>query len=320
MKVFISWSGEQSKQLALALKEWLPLVLHYVEPWLSQADINAGERWADEVAKELEACNFGIICVTRENLNSAWILFEAGALAKSLQTNGSRVIPLLLDLDFSEISGPLAQFQAKKVEMQGVLETVQSLNQAAATPASDERIRQLFGPLWPTLDAKVAAIPKGKSSHKALRPQVEVIEELVGAVRTMEARVRDLNDEPRPRRKNNRPHPHILYEFGRMIGGSRGDPVILLLAASMFRDELPWLYELGMEAYRNSGHKSTRVARESLGRFWQGLNLIIEGAFPIEHLGADSRILKDVLRDVSFLMERYDMSSNLRGEARNDEL
>jgi TIR domain len=114
MKIFISWSGERSEALATALKEWLPLVLHYAEPWLSRSDIDAGGRWGVEIAKELEACNFGIICITRENRDAPWILFEAGALAKSMQDG--KVIPLLLDLDKKEISGPLAQFQAKKVE------------------------------------------------------------------------------------------------------------------------------------------------------------------------------------------------------------
>ena len=71
MKVFISWSGERSHVLADALHEWMPLVLHYVEPWLSQADIEAGQRWAEQVAKELETSNSGIICVTRENAENS---------------------------------------------------------------------------------------------------------------------------------------------------------------------------------------------------------------------------------------------------------
>lgn len=57
MKVFISWSGERSQALALALRDWLPLVLHYVEPWLLEADVSAGDRWVQAVAKELEASN-----------------------------------------------------------------------------------------------------------------------------------------------------------------------------------------------------------------------------------------------------------------------
>jgi hypothetical protein len=38
MKIFISWSSERSHLLAQALHESLPLLLHYVKPWLSQAD------------------------------------------------------------------------------------------------------------------------------------------------------------------------------------------------------------------------------------------------------------------------------------------
>jgi hypothetical protein len=38
VKIFISWSGDRSHQLAQALHGWLPLVLPYVEPWLSQAN------------------------------------------------------------------------------------------------------------------------------------------------------------------------------------------------------------------------------------------------------------------------------------------
>ena len=122
MKIFISWSGDQSHALALALKEWIPMVLQYVEPWLSQSDIDAGERWDVKIAKELEAANYGIICVTKENAGAPWLLFEAGALAKSMEDG--RVIPLLLDIDFKEITGPLAQFQAKKVDKSGINDVV----------------------------------------------------------------------------------------------------------------------------------------------------------------------------------------------------
>jgi hypothetical protein len=68
------------------------------------------------VARELESTNFGIICVTAENLNSAWIVRGRG-LAKSLQ--GAKVIPLLLGLGFSHVSGALSQFQAKKLGKAG---------------------------------------------------------------------------------------------------------------------------------------------------------------------------------------------------------
>src|ERR1044071_5524752 len=101
MKIFLSWSGERSKSVALALRAWMPLVLHYVEPWLSDKDIAAGDRWSLEVGKELEQSNYGIICLTRDNLDAPWVLFEAGALSKALSAGS--VCPYLLDTDFRDI-------------------------------------------------------------------------------------------------------------------------------------------------------------------------------------------------------------------------
>lgn len=70
MKLFISWSGERSRAVGRALRDWIPLALHFAQPWLSERDIDAGERWAAEIGKELESSHFGIICLTQENLNS----------------------------------------------------------------------------------------------------------------------------------------------------------------------------------------------------------------------------------------------------------
>jgi hypothetical protein len=258
MKIFISWSGERSQKMAEALREWLPLVLHYADPWLSKSDIEAGERWSVEVAKELEASNFGIVCVTKDNLTSPWILFESGALAKSMADG--RVIPLLLDLDFQEISGPLAQFQAKKADQVGIRELVMSLNRSAQTPDPDDRLTKIFDPMYAQLGEKIAAIPSSGQPTKKARAQEDILEELVSGVRSVEMRVRDLgdDDEPMMRRKMRRRfNPEMIFELSHMIGRGRSDPIMILVVASLFRDEMPWLYELGTEAYRaiNSGNK-----------------------------------------------------------------
>jgi hypothetical protein len=58
--------------------------------------ISAGARWANELANELAGTRFGILCLTRDNLNSPWLLFEAGGLAKTVED--TFVCPYLLVL------------------------------------------------------------------------------------------------------------------------------------------------------------------------------------------------------------------------------
>ncbi|MBF0304307.1 MAG: toll/interleukin-1 receptor domain-containing protein [Alphaproteobacteria bacterium] len=292
MKIFISWSGPRSEALAKALREWFPLVLHYVSPWLSQSDIQAGERWGVEIAKELEASNFGVICVTRENVTSPWILFESGALAKSMQDG--RVIPLLLDLDFKEISGPIAQFQAKKAEQDGIKDLVISLNKAASSPIPEPQLDKLFAALWVQLENVIASIPKSGKPSKNSRPDGEILEELVSGIRGIEMRIRDIVDDPSARRpRRPRVHPIMLVDFARHLNEGRGDPIILLMVASAFRDSAPWLYELAVEAYRALKAGESEVSARPYHKFVAAIELLKGSSFA-EDLGIDKGQLKMV--------------------------
>ena len=117
-RIFISWSGELSKALGEAIKDWIPKVLQTVKPYFTPNDIEKGARWATEISGELGASHLGIICLTRDNQHSPWILFEAGALSKNLDE--SKVCPILFDFDTAELKGPLASFQATKFNKEDI--------------------------------------------------------------------------------------------------------------------------------------------------------------------------------------------------------
>ena len=105
MKIFISWSGDRSKAIADVFKKWIPAVIQAAKPYFSPSDIDKGSRWNQEISKELESSQVGLICLVRENLDESWIMFEAGALSKSLDK--SRVCPMLFGVEPSDIKGPL---------------------------------------------------------------------------------------------------------------------------------------------------------------------------------------------------------------------
>lgn len=68
MKLFISWSGEFSRKVAECLSIWIPTIIQTVEVFYSPDDIAKGENWGNRLSEELEQSNFGIVCLTPENV------------------------------------------------------------------------------------------------------------------------------------------------------------------------------------------------------------------------------------------------------------
>ena len=186
MKVFLSWSGEQSKAAAHAVREWLPLVLNAIHPWMSAADIEAGARWNRKISSELEETRIGILFVTATNIDAPWLLFEAGALAKTL--DDSFVCPYLLGVKPSDLpSSPIAQFQAKVASFEGTWDLVRMLNDSLdGDGLSDGHLEKAFEMWWPQLESRLSAIPADSTSAEQPRQLTDVAEDTLDAVRRIE--------------------------------------------------------------------------------------------------------------------------------------
>jgi hypothetical protein len=183
MDVFISWSGPRSGAVAEALKNWLPQIINALKPWLSSTDIDKGARWGVDVATKLEISKAGIICLTPGNLRSEWILFEAGALSKTLQN--TFVCPLLISMEPADVKGPLAQFQATRATRDDVHKLLKTLNAGLedATRRSDAQIDESFEVWWPKLEASLKALPPDDVTARPTRTERELLEEILDYVR-----------------------------------------------------------------------------------------------------------------------------------------
>ena len=189
MKIFISWSGEKSLAAAKALKEWLPLVLQGAEPWLSSEDIRKGSRWQLEIASALNEAAAAVLCLTRDNLKSDWLLFEAGAVSKALAPSPTLVCTYLIDVTSADVPLPLGMFQATAATREDTLHLLQNLNDAMAPPVPDERLNRLFSTFWPDLEKVIRAAQLSQGAKpQAQRNQYEMIAEILGTVRALARR------------------------------------------------------------------------------------------------------------------------------------
>lgn len=111
MHVFLCWSGRRSHELATKLEGWLPRVLgkDAVTCFLSSSSIAKGSVWFQELSGELRRAKAALICLTPENLQSAWMHFEAGAVFAPERRD--RIYTYFLGLDASRVRRPFNDFQ-----------------------------------------------------------------------------------------------------------------------------------------------------------------------------------------------------------------
>ena len=238
MKIFLSWSGSLSHQVACVFRDWLPAVLQYLEPYVSSEDIDKGARWSSDIAKELEQSFFGILVITRENVEAPWVAFEAGALSKMLEK--SRVSPFLFNLKRSELKGPLLQFQSTIFEKEDIYKLVVSINKSASEEhrLEDGRLQHVFDVWWPELNTQLEKLlenlpDKAEKVSAKKEAQSAILEELLDLTRNQQR----LLSNP----EELFPPSYFEYIFRRFIN-LKETPELLFYGE--FRERLMYLDEL----------------------------------------------------------------------------
>ena len=278
MKVFLSWSGARSHKIALVFRDWLPSVIQEIVPYVSSEDIDKGARWSTDIAKELSDSKFGLLCVTRENINAPWLTFEAGALSRTIDK--AFVSPFLFDIKRSEVDGPILQFQSTIFEEDDLRKLITTLNKACDKEGlSTERLNKAFGVWYPTLKKDLEKLrdadPEeqegdGESEPPNSRTQ-EILEEILELSRINQKLIRnpdgtlmsslermddilrallertETGGDSTSARRSHRLHPRILEDISHMSLFEDNGFVGVQVALGIIKDQYPWIYGAGIE-------------------------------------------------------------------------
>jgi hypothetical protein len=192
MKIFISWSGEESRAVAQVLRVQLPCIINVVKPFVSSEDIEKGAAWFQQVGSELEKSEFGILCLTSNNQNSKWVLFEAGALAGRFSK--TRMAPLLINTTPAAIKPPLSQFQLTDLnKREDFFKLLNSINVCLGENALPlETLKSSFEIWWNPFTQKIksalASIPK-KEAKEVERSEREILSEVLSLTRSIASNI-----------------------------------------------------------------------------------------------------------------------------------
>jgi len=303
MLVFISWSGQKSKAVAEALKNWLAQVIQAVDPWLS-ADIEKGVRWNPELSEKLENSKIGIVCLTKENLDSKWILFEAGALSK---VKTAHVCTLLLDISYADIEQPLSQFQHTSVSKEEIRKLVETINNSVHREGErgirKEYFDDIFNTNWPQLEKKLADIKGSKDTQSyTTRPDRKILEEILALLRNqnqrqawVEERLLDL-DKPSFIEK-----PFDKWLLGKEIKEKRDALIINVL-----NNLIPAQYKEASLSKMNlfTDHLIKITGLKALGNFWESGNLKAKQKGVLRYMSVDYKKNSDVLNKRIAILNR----------------
>jgi hypothetical protein len=184
INLLLSWSGDSSKEIAEVFNTWLRVYSTELDIFFSPDKIEAGMRWNDELSQKLQDCDIGIFIYTRQNLDSLWMAFEAGALSKKIKTG--KVIPLIFGEPELKLKPPISQFQAKRFSEKGVLETLESINSCLVSRKSKDDLNDFMKVAWQQLDSDINSV-LNKYMESNISPTVdnsEILNNLYSLIRT----------------------------------------------------------------------------------------------------------------------------------------
>jgi hypothetical protein len=193
LRVFISWSGPATRRLADALHDLLPMVIQPLDVFVSSQDIGKGKRWRSEIDAHLGGSSFGIICLSRDNLDAPWIHFEAGALAKALPDKEEpAVCTYLLDIEYADVKNPLSEFEHTLATRDDTRRLVDTISRASGKlterPLAKEPLDSLFDAFWPKLEAHIEEAKKLITAKDPVRSTDDMVRETLDIVRGLATR------------------------------------------------------------------------------------------------------------------------------------
>jgi len=239
-----------------------------------------GTEWYPELMKNLSAASDVVCLLTQRSIERPWILYEAGVAKGKLNTP---VYGIALGIPLARAAtGPFAQFQNSddtedsltKLVIQLVGRIPNSEPDRDAVLMQVRTFKQKAETVLVTLDAGLADVAQSSVDDTSV---AKLFEEVKVMFQDLPSRIEGRLDPVRQKR-GRRFHPRMVEEFLHM-SEKFDEPTGLLFIIGLFRDELPWLHELGLEFYRAIKAGNQTQIQKSMKPLMMALDFIRHGPF-----------------------------------------
>ena len=233
--------------------------------------IEYGVEWFPEIMKKLDEASDIVCLLTQTSVERPWILYEAGVAKGKLSTT---VLGIALGIPLNKANnGPFAQFQNCSDDEDSLTKLVLQLVRRIPNAEPDEEVvkEQVKG-FKQKLTDLLKAKPKQDKQTDDLKEDTSIaklFEEVKIMFQDLPSRIdKRLDPEIMMMRKRRRFHPKMLDDIFHMSMKFEEPNISFLIMISLFKEELPWFYEIGIETYRTLKESKTKAQKEKAISFF----------------------------------------------------
>jgi TIR domain len=251
--------------------------------------IEFGTEWYTAIMSQLDDATDVVALLTQRSIDRPWILYEAGVAKGKLDTN---VLGIALGVPLDKVSsGPFGQFQNCADDEESLTKLVMQLlnrnpDAAPRQEAVQRQVKVFSEAAAKILQEKGSKLSIGSASTDESNI-AKLFEETKIMIRELPSRV---DDRVRSASRRNgvkfgrRFHPMVfdeLIENPNFSKEGHGASFAWLIFISMIRDDIPWLYECGLDMYRAMQSKKAQDIISAHERFMQLSEMTFHG--PLLH-------------------------------------
>jgi hypothetical protein len=223
--------------------------------------IEYGLEWYPAIMEKIDEASEVICLLTQRSVERPWILYEAGVAKGKL---GKKVIGIAMGIQHSvAFTGPFAQFQNNDGSIDAITKLVLDLVRKVPGLDPDQKlVEQLVQNFHKKAGDIVAKSQKKTEKSPEVTNEkivVKLFEEVKLMFESLPSRIEN-RIEPEFRRRRRKFHPMMFDEIMHMGMESKDPTLAFLVMISIYKDDLPWLYEIGLETYR--GLKTAKTITE----------------------------------------------------------
>jgi hypothetical protein len=227
--------------------------------------IEYGLEWYPAIMDKIDEASEVVCILTQRSVERPWILYEAGVAKGKL---GKKVIGVALGIQHGvAFTGPFAQFQNNDGSVDSITKLVLEL--VRKVPGLDpdqklvEQLVQTFHTKATEIISKIQKKPEKSTEGSNDKIVVKLFEEVKLMFESLPSKIESRSD-PESRKRRRKIHPRMFDEIMH-ISTETGNPNLgFLIMISFFKDDFPWIYEVGIETYRELKNLKTPTHRRKI--------------------------------------------------------